>query len=342
MKAFPISITDEDIENFETTTQLNARDVNNRDRANHTGVQAINTVTDLQTALDSKLDDVIAGTNVTIDKTDPNNPVISSNNVPTNPAGTNTQIQYNDNDAFGASDRLTWNETTATFTHKKLASQIEPAFKFLDNNGVEQGSIEHTTNNLRIESKLSTQIQIWSRDNIILKHGPSRGVYFADRIGNPFLKASAAIGSYDLFTKYRSKGGFVADDVHGLSMSGRIQTGSGGAAFTVDNDVAITGSDSIQAWTTYAQNSTVSIVHARMGGSDYVLKLTPHLATVVAEIIQGATGQTANLTEWRDSAGTKLAFINASGNLNLGNIPTSATGLLSGDVWNDAGTLKII
>lgn len=41
----------------ESTTQLNARDTANRDRANHTGAQAIATVTGLQTALDSKLDD---------------------------------------------------------------------------------------------------------------------------------------------------------------------------------------------------------------------------------------------------------------------------------------------
>lgn len=28
--------------------------------------------------------------------------------------------------------------------------------------------------------------------------------------------------------------------------------------------------------------------------------------------------------------------------LNLTNLPTSATGLATGDVWNDAGTLKIV
>jgi hypothetical protein len=39
---------------FETTTQLNTRDSNNRSRANHTGTQTIATVTGLQTALDGK------------------------------------------------------------------------------------------------------------------------------------------------------------------------------------------------------------------------------------------------------------------------------------------------
>lgn len=42
-----------DIANFETTTQLNARDTNNRSRANHTGTQPISSVNGLQAALDA-------------------------------------------------------------------------------------------------------------------------------------------------------------------------------------------------------------------------------------------------------------------------------------------------
>src|SRR5690606_10041641 len=44
------------IANFETTTQLNARDTANRNRANHTGTQAISTVSGLQSALNDKAD----------------------------------------------------------------------------------------------------------------------------------------------------------------------------------------------------------------------------------------------------------------------------------------------
>ena len=40
---------------FETPTQLNTRDTDNRARANHTGTQTISTVTNLQTELDTKL-----------------------------------------------------------------------------------------------------------------------------------------------------------------------------------------------------------------------------------------------------------------------------------------------
>lgn len=39
---------------FETTAQLNTRDTNNRNRVNHTGVQTISTITNLQSSLDEK------------------------------------------------------------------------------------------------------------------------------------------------------------------------------------------------------------------------------------------------------------------------------------------------
>ncbi|MBW4486123.1 MAG: hypothetical protein KME14_26670 [Tildeniella torsiva UHER 1998/13D] len=45
-----------DIAAFETNAQLDTRDTGNRARANHTGAQAISTVTGLQTALDAKLE----------------------------------------------------------------------------------------------------------------------------------------------------------------------------------------------------------------------------------------------------------------------------------------------
>lgn len=41
---------------FEDTSQLNTRDINNRNRANHTGTQAISTVVNLQSSLDAKED----------------------------------------------------------------------------------------------------------------------------------------------------------------------------------------------------------------------------------------------------------------------------------------------
>jgi hypothetical protein len=53
-------LTSSSIANFETTTQLNARDTANRDRDNHTGVQDITTINELPEALLAK-QDVMAG-----------------------------------------------------------------------------------------------------------------------------------------------------------------------------------------------------------------------------------------------------------------------------------------
>lgn len=66
----PEYVSSAEIADFETTSELNARDTANRDRANHTGSQAINTVSGLQTALDTKLQNITglisAGSNVTV------------------------------------------------------------------------------------------------------------------------------------------------------------------------------------------------------------------------------------------------------------------------------------
>lgn len=51
-------LIDASIVNFETTTQLNARDTANRNRSNHTGQQAISTITDLQDVLNNKLETI--------------------------------------------------------------------------------------------------------------------------------------------------------------------------------------------------------------------------------------------------------------------------------------------
>ena len=67
-----------DIANFETTTQLNNRDTANRNRSNHTGTQAISTVTNLQTTLDDKQSTLVSGTNI---KTINNENILGSGDI---------------------------------------------------------------------------------------------------------------------------------------------------------------------------------------------------------------------------------------------------------------------
>ena len=46
--------------------------------------------------------------------------------------------------------------------------------------------------------------------------------------------------------------------------------------------------------------------------------------------------------EFRDKAGNTRLSLRVAGQFNASNLPTSSTGLSAGDVWNDAGTLKIV
>ena len=61
-----------------TSATANQTDAYLLDRTNHTGTQAIDTVIGLQAALDDKEYVLTAGTNVTIDRTDPLNPIINA------------------------------------------------------------------------------------------------------------------------------------------------------------------------------------------------------------------------------------------------------------------------
>jgi hypothetical protein len=79
--ALDTKLESSDIADFETTTQLSNRDTANRDRANHTGSQAIATVTGLQDALNAKQDELVSGTNI---KTVDGNSILGSGNITIN------------------------------------------------------------------------------------------------------------------------------------------------------------------------------------------------------------------------------------------------------------------
>jgi len=63
----PTTIAGYGISDAETTTQLNTRDTNNRNRANHTGTQLASTVSDFSEAVDDRVSVLaVAGTNMAI------------------------------------------------------------------------------------------------------------------------------------------------------------------------------------------------------------------------------------------------------------------------------------
>jgi len=145
-----------DIANFETTTELNSRDTANRDRANHTGTQAISTVNGLQTALNGKQETLVSGTNI---KTINNASLLGDGNIDITSAewgnitGTlsnqtdlqsalNNKIGLGDLSASGdlsylsASGDLSYNSTTGVFsvtTYKSSDFDTDFAGKTTDN-----------------------------------------------------------------------------------------------------------------------------------------------------------------------------------------------------------------
>jgi hypothetical protein len=77
------------------------------------------------------------------------------------------------------------------------------------------------------------------------------------------------------------------------------------------------------------------------------LEVVGNDGTQVLLTVQSAAGQTANMQEWTNSANSVMAHIDPSGKIhasaiNFSEAPTSPSGLDTGDVWNDSGTLKIV
>lgn len=78
------SVQPSGIADFETTSELNSRDTANRDRANHTGTQLANTISNFDSAVDARVV----------------------------PSGADTQIQFNDGGVFAGDSDFTYNKTT--------------------------------------------------------------------------------------------------------------------------------------------------------------------------------------------------------------------------------------
>lgn len=83
----------------------------------------------------------------------------------------------------------------------------------------------------------------------------------------------------------------------------------------------------------------VSVGHANAAGAQ--LDVRPSSSATIGAIVQGASGQTANLQEWRNSSGTVLSYVKANGSL-VATASAVGQGLeLVSTVSGNAGTLTI-
>lgn len=130
--ALDLKLEAADIADFETSLELNARDTANRDRANHSGTQAISTVTGLQTALDGKsstahnhnLNDLTEKSyNSLTDK-----PTIPTSHTSLTDIGTNTHAQIDTHlaasIAHGTTGTVVGTSDTQTLTNKRINKRV--------------------------------------------------------------------------------------------------------------------------------------------------------------------------------------------------------------------------
>jgi hypothetical protein len=90
------------ITSTETTTELDTRDTNNRDRANHTGTQLTSTISDFSEAVDDRVSALLVqGTNITLTYNDVANTLtIAAAGGSGSPGGNTNEVQYNNAGAF--------------------------------------------------------------------------------------------------------------------------------------------------------------------------------------------------------------------------------------------------
>lgn len=200
----------------------------------------------------------------------------------TKPGGNNTEVQYNKNGKFEGDSNLTWDEGNTRL--EVLNGKIR---------------LRSTTDDDQIE------LDVLNR-KILLREG---GIYN---------------------NEIRYSGGAITIDSNSISMLGQVQFGfplrivSSGLTYadlqftTLSNNMA-----AIEAWrdgNDYNAHLILQNIAYNVGIGPFnpatpaaKLHVIPHNSAERVSIFQGTTGQTANLTEWRDDTGTAHATVNADG-----------------------------
>jgi hypothetical protein len=186
--------------------------------------------------------------------------------------------------------------------------------------------INWSSNVFKIESFLSTQISLQSRDWVNIQHGPSRGIRFYDQAATLMLTVRK-----DPITGY---GSLRADDHFPVQFTGRVDLGLGEPALLFINDVDIVAGDTLA---TFQANVTDQL---RIGDTLRALEVDCISTNQVGQTIKGQPLQIANLTEWIDSTSGVLSFIDASGDFHGSNIHISGQLVASGDPGTNGQFLK--
>ena len=82
-----------------------------------------------------------------------------------------------------------------------------------------------------------------------------------------------------------------------------------------------------------ANSYVVTLANTASSGNGYGLRLHTNLTTSSDYLLVASSGA---------DAGTIRFIVKSNGTINAPSLPTSASGLSAGDIWNDGGTLKIV
>ena len=97
----------------------------------------------------------------------------------------------------------------------------------------------------------------------------------------------------------------------------------------------------VQTTTQFSSTATYTGFHVNRNGQGVAIRAQ---STGMNHI--DFTGELRFNNNWNNNAhaglGTEVMRIKSTGVINISSVPTSNTGLISGDIWNDAGTLKIV
>ena len=170
-----------------------------------------------------------------------------------------------------------------------------------------------------------------NNDNYILAGNTAANGYLDIRVNC----ATESITAGTLALRFTSGGnllvGTTTDSGYKLNINGGIY----GKGITADSDGGVGNA-------LYAYNQVLS------GSSTNALiqlatswNTTGNADAIVLDVTNTASGASSRLLDLK-VGGSSIFKVQRNGRINASSLPTSATGLSAGDIWNDGGTLKIV
>jgi hypothetical protein len=245
--------------------------------------------TDLQTALNSKQDTLVSGTNI---KTINSTSLLGSGNISlsANPSGSTGQIQFNNSGSFGADSGLVWDNTAKSLSVSRASGT--GVYNALNFTGASTGNQAVTLNMTNTNANGRTAIIAYNDVN----HAAGYEVTGTNVAG---LNLDDSVVLFGANTRR-----FVFMPDGSVSSTGVSPVIFRMGGYDIGQDKIIFTSSGLAG---FGQLTPTSQLHVQS-----------QLASRVALITQGIASQTANLSEWQNNSGTILNRVLADGTFGNG------------------------